>query len=164
MFFSANHFQIHKNGKKYCLNDVVFQCELSTNPNEYIKKIDDKTLHKSNYYINKKTLVEILTKAKAPKSKELLELLKNKNDINTTYKQVINFVDNGNNTIHFNGEIIKYFNNNNQFYFKAKEVAKILGYSDTKSAIQDHLEESEKIIKDDIIKGGGILPLPYKSN
>ena len=51
MFFSAGDFQIHKYGQKYCLNDVVSQCELSTNPKEYIKKIDDKILHNGNYRI-----------------------------------------------------------------------------------------------------------------
>ena len=46
--FSRTNFNIHKYGQKFCLNDIVTQCEISTNPKEYIKKIDDKTLHKGN--------------------------------------------------------------------------------------------------------------------
>jgi hypothetical protein len=57
--FSRANFNIHKYGQKFCLNDVVTQCEISTNPKEYIKKIDDKTLYKGNYYINRKNLTEI---------------------------------------------------------------------------------------------------------
>lgn len=78
---------------------------------EYIKKIDDKTINNGNYYISKKTLID---------------LLKNEYDTSIISNTFVNFVDNGNNTIHFNGEIIKYFNYNNQIYFKAKKLAKIL--------------------------------------
>ena len=76
--FSQANFNIHKYGQKFCLNDVVTQCEISTNSKEYIKKIDDKTLYKGNYYINKKILINLLNKSKATKAKELLELLNNK--------------------------------------------------------------------------------------
>ena len=100
--FSRANFNIHKYGQKFCLNDVVTQCEISTNPKEYIKKIDDKTLYKGNYYINRKNLTEILKKSKATKAKELLELLKNKSskeniienneEINTdTTNKIVNF-------------------------------------------------------------------------
>jgi len=101
--FSRANFNIHKYGQKFCLNDVVTQCEISTNPKEYIKKIDDKTLHKGNYYINKKNLTELLIKSKAPKAKELLDLLNKdiESDQEEESNQIINFVDNGNNTIHF---------------------------------------------------------------
>ena len=61
--FSQTNFNIHKYGQKFCLNDVfskkpkencsflyvVTQCEISTNPKEYIKKVDDKVLHKGDY-------------------------------------------------------------------------------------------------------------------
>jgi hypothetical protein len=118
MFFSAGDFQIHKYGQKYCLNDVVSQCKLSTNPKSYYKDVKDKTLYKGNYYINKKSLIDILTKAKAPKSKELLELLTQEKVENTVSKPIVNFVDNGNNTIHFDNKTIKYFNYNDKVYFK----------------------------------------------
>lgn len=162
--FSRANFNIHKYGQKFCLNDVVTQCEISTNPKEYIKKIDDKTLHKSNYYINKKNLTELLIKSKAPKAKELLDLL-NK-DIESDQEesnQIINFVDNGNNTIHFNNNIVKYVYVKQQVYFKAKEIAKTLGYTDTKSAIIDHVDSPDKITVGQII-GGGVSPPLYKTN
>jgi len=163
--FSRANFNIHKYGQKFCLNDVVTQCEISTNPKEYIKKIDDKTLHKGNYYINKKNLTELLIKSKAPKAKELLDLLNKdiESDQEEESNQIINFVDNGNNTIHFNNNIVKYVYVKQQVYFKAKEIAKTLGYTDTKSAIIDHVDSPDKITVGQII-GGGVLPPLYKTN
>jgi len=153
--FSRANFNIHKYGQKFCLNDVVTQCEISTNPKEYIKKIDDKTLHKGNYYINKKNLTELLIKSKAPKAKELLELLKNKSlkeniiendeEINTdTTNKIVNFVDCGKNIINFNGLKCKYFFYNDLIYFKAKDVAELLEYDDTDQAIRKNIENKNK--------------------
>ena len=164
MFFSASDFQIHKYGQKYCLNDVVSQCKLSTNPKSYYKDVKDKTLYKGNYYINKKSLIDILTKAKAPKSKELLELLTQEKVENTVSKPIVNFVDNGNNTIHFDNKTIKYFNYNDKVYFKAKEVAKILNYVDKDQSIRLNVDESDKIIKDNVFKGPLYGTGPYKTN
>jgi len=189
--FSRANFNIHKYGQKFCLNDIVTQCEISTNPKEYIKKIDDKTLHKGNYYINKKNLTEILTKSKATKAKELLELLKNisskenkitaninitensnkedaniENIINENLKnnKIVNFVDCGKNTIIFNGKCIKYFNVIDKLFFKGKDVAEILEYVDTRKAISTHVRNQNKFSVEMLFKGEvKTLPL-LKSN
>jgi prophage antirepressor-like protein len=162
---SLANFNIHKYGQKFCLNDVVTQCEISTNPYSYYKDIKEKIKYKKNFYISKDVLINILTKSKAPKAKELLDLLikDTESDKEDTSNQIINFVDNGNNTIHFNTNIVKYVYVKQQVYFKAKEIAKTLGYLDTKSAIIDHIDPQDKITVDQI-KGGGVLPPPYKTN
>jgi hypothetical protein len=159
--FSRANFNIHKYGQKFCLNDVVTQCEISTNPSSYYKDIKEKIKYKKNFYVSKDVLINILTKSKAPKAKELLELLTN--DKEDESNQIINFVDNGNNTIHFNNNIVKYVYVKQQVYFKAKEVAKTLGYTDTQHSILDHVDSPDKITANEI-KGGVILTLPYKTN
>ncbi len=159
--FSQANFNIHKYGQKFCLNDVVTQCEISTNPSSYYKDIKDKMKYKKNFYITKDVLINILTKSKAPKTKELLKLLTN--DKEDDSNQIINFVDNGNNTIHFNTNIVKYVYVKQQVYFKAKEIAKTLGYTDTQHSILDHVDSPDKITVDEI-RGGVILTLPYKTN
>jgi len=55
----------------YCLNDIVIQCDISTNPKEYIGSIS------SQAYVSKDKLVNLLSKAKATKSRELLKYLRN---------------------------------------------------------------------------------------
>ncbi len=140
--------------KSYCLNDVLSQCEISNSPKEYIKKIDGKILHKGNYYVDKPILIDILTKSKAPKSKELLDYLVNNKEDEITSEQIINFVDNGKNLIHFNTQSIKYVYVKQQIYFKAKEIALALGYTETQNAILYHTDSPDKITADEI-RGGG---------
>ena len=100
----------------------------------------------------------MLNKSKAQKAKELLELLNKKstkqnkiknqnitdisikNDKNTT----INFVDCGKNLINYNKKDIKYIYINNQIYFKARDLAKILGYIDTDDSIRKHIDQQDK--------------------
>ncbi len=163
--FSRANFNIHKYGQKFCLNDIVTQCEISTNPSSYYKDIKEKIKYKKNFYIRKDVLINILTKSKAVKAKELLDLLNKdaESDQENTSNQIINFVDNGNNTIHFNNNIVKYVYVKQQVYFKAKEVAKTLGYTDTQHSILDHVDSPDKITANEI-KGGVILTLPYKTN
>lgn len=160
---SSQKFNIHMFKKSYCLNDVLSQTGISNSPKEYIKKIDGKILHKGNYYVSKTILIDILTKSKAPKSKELLDYLVNNKEDEITSEQIINFVDNGKNLIHFNDQSIKYVYVKQQIYFKAKEIALALGYTDTKSAVIDHIDSLDKITANEI-KGGGILTPPHKTN
>ena len=72
--FSRANFNIHKYGQKFCLNDVVTQCEISTNPSSYYKDIKEKIKYKKNFYVSKDVLINILTKSKAPKRTIILSL------------------------------------------------------------------------------------------
>jgi prophage antirepressor-like protein len=150
--FSQTNFNIHKYGQKFCLNDVVTQCEISTNPSSYYKDIKDKIKYKKNFYIRKDVLINILTKSKAAKAKELLDLLnKDAESDQEESNQIINFVDNGNNTIHFNTNIVKYVYVKQQVYFKAKEIAKTLGYLDTEQPIKNYIDPLDKITVNQIM-------------
>lgn len=149
--------------QKYCINDVVEQCELSTSNNEYIKKIMGKIFYKGNYYVPKEILINVLTKSKAPKSKELLDfILYNKED-EITSKEIINFVDNGKNIIHFDFNMIKYVYVEQQAYFKAKDIALALGYADTEQPVKHNVDDTDKLTVFDI-KGPVNNTGPRKTN
>jgi prophage antirepressor-like protein/predicted GIY-YIG superfamily endonuclease len=117
----------------------------------------------------KDKLIDILSNAKVTKAKELLKLLQDDNtstdileiiDLNKNNNQLINFVDYKQNIIQFNNKQLKYFLHNEQFYFKAKDVAEILEYVDTKKGIFDHVNMTDKFTKDYFIPGfkGGETP------
>ena len=138
-------------------------CELSTNPKEYIKKIKGKMYYKGNYYLPKNILIDILSKSKSLKAKDLLENLLNNKDDEVTSKEIINFVDNGKNIIHFNFNTIKYVYVEQQVYFKAKDIAVILNYVNTKQAIAHNVDSPDKITVDEIM-GRLFCSPPYKTN
>jgi prophage antirepressor-like protein/predicted GIY-YIG superfamily endonuclease len=144
---------IHTYDNNYCLNDAVIQCNISTNPKEYIASISDKITHNSQSYVSKDKLCDILLKAKANKAKELLKYLKDSSttkekleivNLNKKTNQLINFVDYKESTIQFNNKSLKYFLHNDQFYFKAKDVAEILEYSNTAQSIRKLVDDLDK--------------------
>ena len=172
----TSSYKIHTYDNNYCLNDVILQCNISSSPKEYIAAISDKTVYNSQSYVSKDKLCDILSKAKAIKAKELLQYLKDDNtskekleivNLNKKTNQLINFVDYKQNIIQFNNKPLKYFLHNEQFYFKAKDVAEILEYVDTKTAIIDHVYEINKFTKEYFIpgfKGGESPPLQLIQN
>ena len=166
---STSSYMIHTYDNNYCLNDAVIQCNISTKPKEYIESISNKIIYNSQSYVSKDKLCDILSKAKANKAKELLKYLKDSSttkekleivNLNKKTNQLINFVDYKENIIQFNNKQLKYFLHNEQFYFKAKDVADILEYADTKKGIFDHVNEINKFTKEYFIPGfkGGDSP------
>jgi len=150
---STSSYMIHTYDNNYCLNDAVIQCNISTNPKEYIASISDKITHNSQSYVSKDKLCDILLKAKANKAKELLKYLKDSSttkekleivNLNKKTNQLINFVDYKESTIQFNNKSLKYFLHNDQFYFKAKDVAEILEYSNTAQSIRKLVDDLDK--------------------
>jgi hypothetical protein len=53
---------------------------------------------------------------------------------------------NDNQILHFNNYTIKYFIHDNKCYYKARDIAKILKYVNTKDAIKKHVLENDKLI------------------
>ena len=64
-----------------------------------------------------------------------------------------------NQILKFNDNIIKYFIHDNNLYFKAKDIAKILKYVDTKDAIKRHILNQDKFIVSNLLGGGFSPPL-----
>jgi prophage antirepressor-like protein/transposase-like protein/predicted GIY-YIG superfamily endonuclease len=121
--------------------------------------------------MSKDKICDLLSKSKAKKSKELLQYLQDPNtpkekldivSLDKNTNELINFVDHKQNIIHFNNKALKYFIYNEQFYFKAKDVANILDYVNTKVAIFDHVDEMDKFTQEYFapgFKGSDSLPL-----
>ena len=169
---STSNYKIHTYNNNYCLNDAVIQCNISTNPKEYIDSISDKIIHNFQSYVSKDKLCDILSKSKMYKSKELLKYLQNADttkeeleivELTNKSNELINFVNYKESVIQFNNKPLKYFIYNEQFYFKAKDVAEILEYSDMEKSIIDHVHKKDKFTKNYFISGlkGGESP-PFK--
>jgi prophage antirepressor-like protein len=165
------NFNIKKYKSRYNINEVVYKCEMSKYPDKYISKIDSKLLYNGEYYITKSKLIEVLEKSLSAKAKQFLNQLKEeKNSKTTVIKQQvvvnsylqkeneisdtrselvvsnsINVIDYNQNLLYFNKKTIKYFYYNDTIYFKGKEVADILGYSDYDQAIRMHIDKEDKI-------------------
>uniref|UniRef100_A0A6C0EC62 Bro-N domain-containing protein n=1 Tax=viral metagenome TaxID=1070528 RepID=A0A6C0EC62_9ZZZZ len=176
-YLTNEEFNIHIYNDAFCLDDIITQCDLSKNHSEYIKKIKYKILHNKQYYLTKINTIDLLERAKASKSKLLLPLIKeyksdeiivsaNENQVAiNNNSNIINFVDNGSNTIIYNNKQIKYFYFNDNVYFKGKDVALMLDYSDTVDAINTHVEELDQFaIKSFINICEGFYPSPSSLN
>ena len=61
------------------------------------------------------------------------------------------------NLIKFEDKLIKYFNYKDQVYFKAKDITKLLDYSNTNAAIINNVYDIDKFNKSDFF--GGIIVL-----
>jgi prophage antirepressor-like protein/transposase-like protein len=171
-------YKIHTYQNNYCLNDIVLQCDISTNIKHYIASVRNKINYNSQSYLPKDKLCDLLSRCIAYKAKELLKYLNDPNtpkeklelvnlDIKTKENELINFVDYKKSVIQFNNKKINYFVYNEQFYFKAKDIADILEYSDTKKGVSDHVNEEDKCNKEYFtlgFKGGETPPFQLIEN
>ena len=80
---NMSSYKIHTYHDNYCLNDVVLQCDISTNIKDYIASVRNKINYNSQSYLSKDKLCDLLSKCIAYKSKELLKYL---NDPTTSTK------------------------------------------------------------------------------
>jgi uncharacterized protein YbcV (DUF1398 family) len=78
-YIIMENIKIHKEGDLYCLNDIAEKIINSTNVKEFVKKIKDKKLVNSNYYITYEAMINLLNKSKSITAKKYLEYLNNKN-------------------------------------------------------------------------------------
>ena len=144
--------KILKKQNIYTLNDKIKLDDLldviikTKNKAQYITRHFDATdleTIDNHQYISHDKFINILKSAKSKDAKIILEKLENteKNEIIQ-----INLLDIKNNVITYNGIIIDVIiNNNGCIWFKAKDVAKILNYENTKQAINMHIESEDKI-------------------
>jgi prophage antirepressor-like protein len=115
--------------------DNKFKCDKCKNVFSSEKTL---TTHKNKYHCNIKIDLQNVNEP-------------NNNILSTQYNQLLNL----NNSI-------KYFIHNNKGYFKAKDVALLLKYIDTKDAIKNHVSECDKFTVLNI-KGGFSPPLNIKN-
>lgn len=160
--------RIISNGTKFCLNDIVQRIIESKSANEYMRKVEPKEKNGNLYYVTKEKFVDVVSKGKSNKCKEVYELiniyaetksnkynndendnLNNKgNNENILINDAVNnekiSIDN-NNFYSFNNKTVGIIKIDDKVWFKAKDVAEILEYKNTRDAIIDHVKEKNKI-------------------
>jgi prophage antirepressor-like protein len=85
--------------------------------------------------------------------------LQNTNEI---LEESLDLISLNKNILKFNNNSIKYFIHDNKIYFKAKDVANILKYIDTKDAIKKHVLNQDKLLVS-YLRGGFLPPLEEKN-
>ena len=78
-----------------------------------------------------------------------------------------NIIDNKNNCFYFNNKPIKYFNYDNNIYFKGKDIADILDYANTEQVIKNHIDDEDKKSVISFLMDGespSLGPLNYKGH
>jgi len=148
-------YNIRKCQNFFNLNDIVNNLIESKSPTTYMNKIQDKKKIKLNYYITETQFITLLSKSKKKICKEALETI---NHITSDNETQLVIPDNKtqlvvpDNQLSFEGTNFFYFkDDNNEIWFKGRDVAKILGYKDTKDAIQQHIDKEDKIPYKDLV-------------
>jgi len=170
-----NKYNIRKYQNLFNLNDIVNNLIESKSPTTYMNKIQDKDKKKIklHYYITETQFITILSKSNKKMCKDALE---NINNISLNDETQLVIPNNEtqlvipDNQLSFEGTKFFYFkDDNNEIWFKGRDVAKILGYKDTKDAIQQHIDKEDKISYKDLVgvfqpplKGKCIVSLPQK--
>jgi prophage antirepressor-like protein/predicted GIY-YIG superfamily endonuclease/DNA-directed RNA polymerase subunit RPC12/RpoP len=139
-------YNIRKCQNLFNLNDIVNNLIESKSPATYMNKIQDKKKIKLHYYITETQFITILSKSNKKMCKDALEDINNIS-LNDETQLVI-----PDNQLSFEGTNFFYFkDDNNEIWFKGRDVAKILGYKDTKDAIQQHIDKEDKIPYKDLV-------------
>jgi prophage antirepressor-like protein len=144
------------------LNYIVKNVIESSNVNDYLRKLGKRNNNIINengiYKILEKDLIQLLENSKNDKSKQFIELIKTNKANEALYKpknDILkdNFVDVGKKQFYFCGKSVSYIKTpKGDIYFKAKDIALILDYSNTNQAIIDNVSETQKFKLNDIIK------------
>lgn len=156
-----NKYNIKKYQHLFNLNDIVNNLIESKSPATYMNKIQDKKKIKLHYYITETQFITILSKSNKKMCKDALEDINNIS-LNDESQLVIpdneTQLDIPDNQLSFEGTKFFYFkDDNNDIWFKGRDVAKILGYKDTKDAIQQHIDKEDKISYKNL---GGVFHSP----
>jgi very-short-patch-repair endonuclease len=133
----------HKKGF-YNLNNIVKNIIKSKSPTTYMDKITNKKSIGTIFYITEEQFIQILKKSRSVNGKEAYKLLKNqtveeKNEIVDTK------IDSNNNLFSFNNKGLKVVHVGDEIWFKGKDVAKILEYTDFKQAVRKNIDDDDKI-------------------
>ena len=121
----------------------------SKNSPEYIKKIPTKFKKDGIFQIIKEDLIPILQKSNNPKSKQYLEQINNNTVSDGLVVEIKDHLDIGNQVFTYNQVTVMYIiDQQMNYYLKGKEIAEILGYNDSKRAIQEHIDTDDKFYFD----------------
>ena len=174
-----------KHQLKCKINDDVLNNKLNlNNNNELIEMKKENDLLKHNYEKMEESLKEIkllLEKKNKIHPKTLNKInnnIKQSLDLNNESPLIVpkielpldinqeseknykcEFIDFKKNLIKFEDKLIKYFYYKDQVYFKAKDITKLLDYSDTTQAIRVNVDKKDIFKKSDFFEGHMAYPL-----
>lgn len=141
----AKMYSIRIKDGNFCLDDIAQRIIESKSVMTYMKKIHDKIQVDKLYFVNENIFKELIMAGKSTKCKTIRDLLdgKKKPDeiilSNTDDKITTNDY-----LFDFKGNKVKAIGNKDEFWFKAKDIADILGYSNTRQAIIENVSEKDK--------------------
>jgi len=148
--------------QQYNLNYIVKNIIESRNVTEYIKKIrqnyENIVYDNGIYKISKDDLLSILENSKKPKVKEYIEKINSGNDkdilfVSKPIEEDINTLNLGKKEFYFNKNTVSFIKTpKGEIFFKAREIALILGYVNTKQAIIHNVDKEDKISMEELMK------------
>ena len=141
-------FNIQKKGNYYNLKNIVENIIQSTNTISYMNKIQEKKKIDKCYYVSKDKFIELLKKGKKESCKTALQIINNNQIIPVKPKAI-------DNDFSFDINDYKYIVVDGEIWFKGKDIAAGMGYSDTKTAIIDHVNIEFKLPYENLRKKTG---------
>lgn len=172
--------------EKYCLDDITEKLIKSTSSQNFMSRIK-KTKVNGLHYITKEQAINIIQTSRSAECKETIKLIektigkaskkqKQKPKICITEDEPIKQnnmdtnllttnIDTNNQILTFSDHIINYITTDDDIWFKGKEIALLLGYKDTRSAIQDNVNNDDKVKYEFLLNSGrGSQPLHALEN
>ena len=143
-------FNIQKKGNYYNLKSIVENIIQSTNTISYMNKIQEKKKIDKCYYVSKDKFIELLKKGKKESCKTALEIINNNQIIPVKPKAI-------DNDFSFDINDYKYIVVDGEIWFKGKDIAAGMGYTNTKKAIIDHVNIEFKLSYENLM-GNAELP------
>lgn len=140
----------HKKGY-YNLNNIVKNIIKSKNPTSYMDKIKNKKRIGTIFYITEEQFIQIIKKSRSVTGKEASKILK-EDTVEETTEIVDTKIDSNNNLFSFNGKGLKIVHVGDEIWFKGKDVAKILEYTDFKQAIRKNIDDDDKITAEKLME------------
>lgn len=161
------HYKVKKKGELFCLNDIATNIMKTNHQAIYMAKIAEKTKIDNMYYISEEKFKSIIQNARSEYGKKAFATLslmlndntqkdnskilnkKEKNNENIKIKQTHL---SRNQYIKFDGENIHVIIINDDYWFKGTEICKVLEYEKERDAINNLVDNQNKMYLTDILK------------
>ena len=134
-----------------CLEDFVDNVIGSKNPEQYMKKVDDKRSIKGKYYIDTQQCMGLLKGTKFRKCKQIVADIEKEEDDHE------NIIDPKKNIFQYDGHrFLAFFvpkeDDDWDVWIKGSDVAKFLGYKNDKQAVRIHVQQKNKMDLEDFLE------------
>jgi prophage antirepressor-like protein len=148
------------------LNDFIIESQLVKYKDKIITEFKADKLG----FISKDDSLKILEKYSSSKTNEIVEILSESDNESVgvielkTKKQIKkNAINFANNLFHYGNKNFSFIKTDDEIYFRGKDIADFLEYSDTKKAIQKYISQEEKISFGNLVKSMGVDSTPMEA-